>query len=283
MQSSEAIKYHTYKFLILGFVSILLLFADRRVELTSLRTALSIAVYPIQYVIDIPSRVTHAVGGYFQSHQTLLKENKELNRLVMVYSAKDQNYRSIFAENARLRDALKMGIKSERLFMISHVLSLQAERFQRASVLNQGTNAGVFDGQVALSGSGIYGQVIETTPQTAVILQLADPKHTIPVRNSRTGATALAVGTGDVNTVRLTSIDEVENVEIGDLYLSSGLGQVFPSDYPVARVQQKRYNPADSMTIVTAKTVTNYSKVREVLLTWQPPASADEIQTEAGQ
>lgn len=281
MQASEAIKYHTYKFLILAFISILLLIADHRVDLTHLRTALSIVVYPIQYVIDVPARVSHAVGGYFQSHHTLLRENKELNRIVMVYSAKDQNYRSIFAENVRLRDALAMGEKSERLFMISHVLSLQADRFQRASTLNQGSNAGVFDGQVALSGSGIYGQVIETTPQTSVILQLADPKHTIPVRNSRTGATALAVGTGDVNTVRLTSIDDVEHVQIGDLYLSSGLGQVFPSDYPVARVQQKRYNPADSMTIVTADTVTNYSKVREVLLTWQPQAPS--TPTETGQ
>lgn len=270
MQTSEAIKYHTYKFLIVAFVSILLLVADHRVDLTNLRTALSIVVYPVQYLVDAPSRVTHAVGGYFRSHYSLLNENKELNRIVMAYSAKDQNYRSIFAENARLRKVLAMGEKSERLFMITHVLSLQAERFQKASTLNQGSNAGVFDGQVALSGSGIYGQVIETSPLTSVVLQLSDPKHTIPVRNSRTGATALAVGTGEVNTVRLTSIDDIEQVEIGDLYISSGLGQVFPSDYPVARVQQKRYNPADSMTIVTANTVTNYMKVREVLLTWQP-------------
>ena len=73
----------------------------------------------------------------------------------------------------------------------------------------------------------------------------------------------------------LTAIDEVdehkdvESIKTGDLYLSSGLGLLFPPDFPVAVVQEKHYNPADSMTTISATTVTDFNRTRELLLIWQ--------------
>ena len=101
------------------------------------------------------------------------------------------------------------------------------------------------------------------------MVQLSDPNHTIPVYNPRTGETALAVGTGKTNTVELTGIEH-EIVHIGDLYLSSADGEVFPRDFPVATVKEKRYdNQGSTDPIVLATTATDYNRARELLLIWQ--------------
>ncbi len=110
---------------------------------------------------------------------------------------------------------------------------------------------------------------MSTTTKTAVIIQLTDPKHIIPVRNVRTGTLALAVGTGEPDMLQLTKTESTNDVHVGDLFVTSGLGQVFPPDFPVATVEKVTYNPSDSFTTVKAKTVTSFNKTRELLLIWR--------------
>lgn len=61
----------------------------------------------------------------------------------------------------------------------------------------------------------------------------------------------------------------MSQVQVDDLYLSSGLGQVFPADFPVAVVKEKHYDPTESETKITATTVTNFNHTRELLLIWK--------------
>ncbi|MEE9303105.1 MAG: rod shape-determining protein MreC [Thiotrichaceae bacterium] len=256
--------------------SLVLLTADHRKAIPAARTGLSIIVYPLQVLVDLPYRTTQTVRQFFTSHKTLSDENKELRRLVTIYSARDQKYRSIAAQNERLREALNTAKIFDESYLLSHILSVDTDRFRQTVTINKGTKQGAYEGQIALSGNSIFGQVIHASTRSSVIMQLSDPKHSIPVRNARTGEKALAVGTGVVNIVSLEHIENIEDIKTGDLYLSSGLGLLFPPDFPVAVVQKKHYNPADSMTTISATTVTDFNRTRELLLIWQAEKTAEQ-------
>lgn len=266
------------QFAVFVAISLILIIADYHKTIPSARTALSIAVYPLKFLVDLPYTTAQNTKLFFTSHAELSTQNKELRSLVTVYSARDQKYRSIAAENKRLREALKVTEKTDEPFLLSNILTIDTDRFHQTVNIDKGTNEGAYEGQIALAGNSIFGQIIESSPYSSIVMQLSDPKHSIPVRNVRTGENALAVGTGQTNVVQLEHVLNLEDVKTGDLYTSSGLGLLFPPDFPVAVVQEKHYNPSDSTTTITATTVTDFNRARELLLIWQsnPTTPTDE-------
>ncbi len=269
MHQKDSSHTRTLHFFGFVFLSVLLLTADHKRAIPAARTALNIVTYPLKVLVDIPYSTTYTLTRFFTSHKKLSQENEELRRLVNIYSARDQKYRSIAAQNQRLRESLKTAKMFDESFLLANILEVDTDRFHHRVTINKGTQDLVFEGQIALFGNSIYGQVISTSPHSATVMQITDPKHSTPVRNARTNETALAVGTGKTNTVSLEHIENLEDVKTGDLYISSGLGRLFPPDFPVAVVQKKHYNPADSLTTVTAQTVTDFKRSRELLLIWQ--------------
>ncbi len=269
MLLSNPTQNNTLKFIVFTLIAILFLTQDYKKRVPAIHTALSIATYPLKYIVDFPFRMGHSTSEFFTSHRSLSQQNAELKGLVSIYSARDQKYRSIAAQNNRLRTLLKITDTIQDRFTVANILTIETSRFQQSVTINKGRDSALFEGQVALAGNSIYGQTISISPKNSIIVQLSDPHHTIPVRNSRTGNFALAVGAGATNTVLITGIDDMSQVQVDDLYLSSGLGQVFPADFPVAVVKEKHYDPTESETKITATTVTNFNHTRELLLIWK--------------
>ncbi len=275
MRIQDSSKTRTLHFIAFVVASLVLLTADHRNAIPAARTGLSIVVYPLKVLVDLPYTTTRTITQFFTSHKTLNHENEELRKLVTIYAARDQKYRSIASQNVRLREALNTAKIFDESYLLANILMVDANRFRQTVTINKGTEQGAYEGQIALAGNSIFGQVIHASTQSAVVMQLSDPKHSIPVRNARTGEKALAVGTGVVNIVSLEHIENVDEINTGDLYISSGMGLLFPPDFPVAVVQQKHYNPADSMTTVSATTVTDFNRTRELLLIWQAKKSIE--------
>lgn len=272
LQDSSQAK--TAHFIIFVLISTILLSADHHKKLSAVHTALNIATFPLKFIVDLPYSTSRNVREFFTSHAKLSKENKELRKHVTIYAARDQRYRSIAAENQRLREALNTVQKADEPFLLANIMTVDTDRFHQTVTIDKGTNDGAYEGQIALAGNSIFGQVIKASPYSSIVMQLSDPKHAIPVRNARTGESALAVGTGETNIVSLEHIDKIEDVENDDLYVSSGLGLLFPPDFPVATVKHKNYNRADSIPTISATTITDFNRARELLLIWQSKPTA---------
>ncbi len=245
-------------------------------RLSPIRTVLTkYLIFPLQYTVDLPYRLTHFTREFFSKHDELSTANRELRALVGVYAARDQKYYSIAQENQRLRSQLKATPAVREKFTLTEILSVSSNPFNKTVVINKGTNEGIFVGQVALAGNNIYGQTESVTPNSAVVMQLTDVKHAIHVRNTRTGQGALAVGTGKINRLELKHVETSMDIQTGDKFVSSGLGQLFPPDFPVAIVDSVAYNPGDSFMRVEAQSLTDYSKTREILMIWRADYSSE--------
>lgn len=234
-----------------------------------LRTALKIIVYPLELIVDLPYSITHSTQEFFTQHHTLSNDNRELRTLMAAYVAKDKKYDSIALENARLREQLAATPAVRERFTLAEILSVSSNPFSRTVVINKGTNEDIFVGQVALASDNIYGQVESVTPNSAMIIQLTDARHNIHVRNTRTGLGALASGTGKFNQLELKHVETSMDIQTGDVFVSSGLGQLFPPDFPVAKVKSVAYNPGDSFMKVKARSLADFTKTREILMIWR--------------
>lgn len=247
----------------------------REGRLSPIRTLVTnYIVYPLQYTVDLPFRITKFSREFFSDHDELSNANRELRALVGVYAARDQKYYSIAKENQRLRIQLDATPAVGEKFTLTEILSVSSNPFSKHVVINKGSDDGIFVGQVALAGNNIYGQAESVTPNSAIIMQLTDVRHAIHVRNTRTGQGALAVGTGKINRLELKHVETSMDIQTGDIFVSSGLGQLFPADFPVAEVDTVAYNPGDSFMRVGAKSLSDFNKTREILMIWREDYSA---------
>ncbi len=247
-------------------------------SLTPMRTVFKMLVYPLQYTVDLPYRAASFTKEFFSERSKISGQNREFRTLINVYAARDQKYFSIAEENQRLRIQLNAVPAVREKFTLSEILSVSADPFRQDVVINKGMNEGLFIGQVALAGKNIYGQVKSVTANSAVVMRLTDLKHAIPVSNTRTGAGALAIGSGKANILELKNIEANVDVQAGDIFVSSGLGQLFPADFPVAVVRRVAYNPGDSFMKVKAQTLADFITTREILMIWRPDHSASDAE-----
>lgn len=109
---------------------------------------------------------------------------------------------------------------------------------------------------------------------TSTAILITDPNHALPIQIDRTGARTLALGTGKFQELELRHIPNNEDVKVGDLLVTSGLGGRFPHGYPVGAVTKVNRNPGSPFAHIVARPVAQLDRIREVMLLENEPTTA---------
>lgn len=255
--------------LALVFLSILLMWLDHRENhLDAVRKAVSAAVYPIQIIVDAPSRLWTWLRESSESRNDLQLENSRLRTEALISKGRIQELAALRAENQRLRAMLDARAQVPGEVRVAEIMSVDANPYRHNIVLDIGSNDGVYDGQAIVDASGVVGQVIETGLTTSQAILISDPDHTLPVVVNRNGLRTVAFGTGEFDRLDLPFLANNADIRAGDLLVTSGLGGAFPSGYPVAIVNSVTRVPREPFADVTATPAAALDQVREVMLIW---------------
>lgn len=244
-------------------------------QLRRLHSALSVLVYPIQFAVDLPGRILNDVGVYFSTRSTLMKENKRLNDEKLALRRQIQRLSALEAENTRLKILLKTSARPGDKVAIAEVMQVDLDPFKQRVLINRGSLDGIYEGQPVVDSEGIIGQVVNVGPMTSVILLVTDSQHAIPVQSERSGARAIATGSGEPNTLLLQHVTITSDFKIGDKIISSGLGQRFPKGYPVGEVISIDNDAGEKFAQVMVQPYGQTQRVREILLIWPEGLTAD--------
>jgi len=252
---------------VLVVVSLLLIFTDFKFRETDVvRSGLTTMVAPIQYVVDIPSRVMGWLDRTTADYQVLFEENDELKAQALVLQRKLQKMTVLTAENIRLRELLNSTEKVDDDVMLASVIGVDPDPFTRELVISKGTNEGVRVGYPLLDASGVMGQVISVSRFSSRVLLLTDSRHSIPVQVNRNGVRAIAVGTGLSDELELLHLPDTADIVEGDILVTSGLGERFPFGYPVATVGRVEHDPGQPFANVQVHPSAQLTRSRQVLL-----------------
>ncbi|UOG92333.1 MAG: rod shape-determining protein MreC [Candidatus Thiothrix sulfatifontis] len=261
--------------MVLILVALVLMAVDNRnpASLSSVRILATMMVYPLLYSVDFPQRAYQRSSGFFSAQRQLADENLTLKQQVQVFSAQQQDLNTVQAENQRLRAMLNAAPRETYTFLMAEIFRVAQDPVRGLVTLNKGSRDGVKESQVVLYGNKIYGQVVSATPFDASVMQLIDREHSIPVQNQRTGERGLANGHGRGMPLEIKNLPASSTVKEGDVFVSSGLGGLFPAGYEIAKVLPKgvEFKQGDLFATVWAMPLIDYEAVREVLLVWGKP------------
>lgn len=231
-------------------------------------------VYPIQFLINLPSTTRSWVEESFATRRALQEDNARLHAQHLLLQARLQKFDALEAENVRLRDLLDSSFKVGDRVLIAELISVDLDPYRHQVVLNKGSRNDVFVGQPLVDASGVMGQIVQVTPFTSTAMLITDLAHATPVQVNRNGLRSIAVGTGSLQELSLPHIPNSADIQVGDLLVTSGLGGRFPPGYPVAQVMAITIDPGHAFAQVTARPLSHLDRSREVLLVWAPPPEA---------
>lgn len=252
-------------------LSVALLVANHRLD--PLRQNLSSVFSPLQYLASVPGAALDWSSESFATRNMLALQNKELLRQQLLMSERLQRFEHLRQENERLRALLGSPAYLDSRKMVAEVLEVASDPFHHYVVLNHGSRSGVFVGQPVVDAQGVVGQVVQVSEMTSRVLLLSDVSHGLPVRITRNDVRLVANGTGELDEIELRHVAKSTDIRVGDLLVTSGLGNRFPEGYPVARVMEVLTEDGQSYARVTAQPLAALDRIRYVLLIWPSPDS----------
>lgn len=232
------------------------------------RAALSLPIAPFQYMVSWPSRFIDKLKNTIVSHDDLVKENLRLKTDQLMLRSQLQRLIAIESENTYLKALLQSSHQVKGKTLIAELLAVDAEPFVRQVILDKGTRDGVYIGQPVLDANGVMGQVTQVGPITSRILLINDPHSGISVQNARNGARAFAVGDSYTGKMRIMYMAKTADIKIGDIFITSGLGDHYPEGYPVGKVLSVSKDPAHQFATVLLQPSAHLDSSRQVLLVW---------------
>lgn len=244
------------------------MFADSRFDyLEKVRYGLGYVTTPVYWVADIPTRVSLWIDDVFVSRTDLLEENESLREELLVAQRELQLLESLASENSRLLDLREATQVVQGEVMPAEIINVSPDPFSKRVLINKGSEDGVFVGQALLDANGLMGQVDEVLPYTSWVLLITDWHHVTPVEVNRNGERALARGSrSNISELELEFVTQTQDMLAGDLLVSSGMGQVYPKNYPVARIVSVFADPGQEFATVKARPLAEMAATRHVML-----------------
>ncbi len=262
-------------------LSVTLIFVDHKLDgFKSTRVYLNSLMSPLQYIANLPGLLLSESAQRLTSQEQLLAENQKLNNQLLLMSEKLQQFDVISKENAQLRELLQAPVRETSRKMVAELMAVDKNPYSQQVVINKGAIDGVYLSQPVLDDKGIVGQVMEVGSTNSRVLLIADVTHAIPVRSLRNDIRFIATGSGALNELFLEHVPHSVDIQEGDTLISSGLGDVFPEGYPVAKVTQVVRDESRPFARVIVKPLANLDRLRHLLLLWQNKPDEDNSEPE---
>jgi len=139
-------------------------------------------------------------------------------------------------ENARLRQLLELERSVEIPSMAAETIGRDIANGYQALTLNRGSRDGVqHDSPVVAPNGALVGRIVRVSPWTSTVQLITDPESAVGVRDVRSGAAGVLHGNGGP-TLEMAYVPTLEDVEEGDIIVTSGDDGLYPAGVEVGRV-----------------------------------------------
>lgn len=183
--------------------------------------------------------------AYLSDFDELKEENERLKLTIAEMSADVRQAAYDREENARLRELLDLR-KQRRDLYFESALIVKGDYSNWSSIItiNKGTAHDVAVGDCVITEAGyLVGVVTETGLNWATVRTLLDSETSIGAMVFRSGTSAVAQGDFSLmgqDRLQLTYLGTEPDLVAGDLIVTSGLGDYYPSQLVIGYVEEIR-------------------------------------------
>lgn len=224
---------------------------------------------PVQYAAAALGRNLSGLVGEYVYLVDVKRDNNELYHEVSRLRADNRELMRLRAENKRLRSllGLKDTIAAETVSAL--VIGKNTnEYFRVAHVVLDHPGVAIRPNMPVVSLDGTVGVIKRVVGDVATVELVANSGFGVDVVVERTKARGFVRGIGDESeyTARVEYMQSTDEVEVGDVLVTSGVGCRFPAGIPVAKVTKVVKRDFGIYQSVEARPTVDFSRLEEVLI-----------------
>ena len=220
---------------------------------------------PVQNILNVSVKSISDAWSRYLFLVGIEEENKNLKKKIDDLKAQLILYQEGYLEAERLRNLLALKDDYNFKFVTACVIGREQVALSKTVVINKGTAHGLNAGMPVLAGSGLVGRVIDVSWHAAKILLLIDESSNIDAIVQRNRTQGIIRGAGSQGYV-LKYISKTQDVEEGDVIISSGIGGVFPKGMMIGQVSRIDKQEAGLFLKINVVPSIDFSKLEEVLV-----------------
>ena len=206
----------------------------------------------------------------------LQRENEMLRQRIAELQKENTQKEVVLLANERFRKLLQFREEISAPTVAAEVIGQDPSSWFKSVTINRGERDGVGKGMAVISPEGVVGQVLKAAPHYATVLLVTDYNSAIDSIVQKTRARAIVEGKGE-NRCQMKYLLRTEEVNVGDVVLTSGLSGNFPKGLligEIRRVEKKGHGIFQYAEMVPSVDLTRLEEV--LVITDAPLPSAEE-------
>ncbi len=228
-------------------------------------------ITPIQFASATLARGVSGVWTHYVYLVDVKEDNAKLAAENARLAARVHKLEQMQSENRRIRGLLELKNHTRADVVSAEVISKDtAEYFRVAHVTLDRTSPDIRSGArlPVITLDGVVGTTGKVAGDTVEVQLVVDAGSGVDVVVERTGARGFVRGSGDPTkyVCRVEYVKRTDEIEVGDLLVTSGWGKRFPKGIPVARVAKVVRRDFGIYQTVVAEPTVDFSRLREVLI-----------------
>jgi rod shape-determining protein MreC len=189
---------------------------------------------------------------------------RELEKTVTTLEVESQRYQDQLRENERLRGLLDLKQSLPISTLAATVLSNSFRGASRTCLIDRGDLSGLKPDMPVVNPQGVVGRIWAVGRGISKVQLLTDSSAGASVLVQRTRVQGVLVGRGD-QILELRYVSSTDDVQSGDLLLTSGMDQIYPRGLPVGVVAEVLPGGGLQRTVTVVPRV-DFDRLEEVLV-----------------
>lgn len=199
------------------------------------KSGFTLVTTPVRFLGDVVSKPFGGLGNVFEN---LTADQQTLSDL----KAENDKLKS---ENAKLKEYEQSADRLQGLLKIQNTYSLQStgasiisgsvDSWSNSVIINKGSTSGLAVGMPVCDASGVIGQISECGLTSSTVRLISDENSSVSAMVQDSRAQGMLRGSAD-GSLHLDLIRTDQNVKVGDIVVTSGLGGVYPKGLPLGTV-----------------------------------------------
>lgn len=223
-------------FFLLLLISISLMSYDHRYNINyNIKQYISALNAPIKFIINTPSTITQNLKIYLSNQESLHKKIKSQRNEINLLRLNAQKLQSLENENTNLRKILQIKeIVKKEIIIAEIVLPNQINGIPQV-IINKGAKDNIKPGSAVMNSQGLIGQVTRVNNNSSKITPTTSNQFAVSAISNKGSINGIISGTGGPF-LEIQQLPAYESLAIGDYFLTSGLGGIYPRGIKIGKV-----------------------------------------------
>ncbi len=228
-------KFSVILFSILIILTFFMMGIDARHQILSkARQIIAIPGSPVTQLINLPQVIFTEISDLSETKTSLKKSNIALKKQLHTLTIENQKHNFIQSENEMLRKKLRLQTLNQNQNQIAEIILPSIKMNQNIITINKGKNDNVQAGALIVNELGLVGQIQAVFQDTSEAFSLTSKRFAVAAILEGNQGNVILHGNGE--TLNIPYIPIQEKIDIGDIYVTSGLAQLYPKGIKIGSV-----------------------------------------------